>query len=89
VAGLARPILNALLSGSLASGARALSDLGVPLRAVVRYLSAHTGVPALVVAAILIAVGYRVLKRSARFVLEVALVALVLFAMTELGWIRW
>jgi hypothetical protein len=55
----------------------------------VGYLSRHTGVPALLVAAVLVAVGYRVLKRTARFAVEVAAVALVLAAASELGWIRW
>lgn len=58
-------------------------------RAALRYLSAHTGVPALLVAAVLVCVGYRVLKRSLRFALEVAAVALALGAATQLGWLTW
>ena len=58
-------------------------------KAVVRLLSQHSGVPALVVAALLVVVGWRVLKKSARFVAEVALVTAALFAATQLGWIRW
>ena len=54
-----------------------------------RLLSQHSGVPALVVAALLVVVGWRVLKKSARFVAEVALVTAALFAATQLGWIRW
>lgn len=55
----------------------------------VRWLSLHTGVPAVLVAAVLIAIGYRVLKRSARFAFEVAAVTLALVAASELGWLRW
>ena len=55
----------------------------------VRWLSLHTGVPALVVAAVLIAVGYRVLKRTSRFAVEVAAVTLALALAAELGWLRW
>ena len=58
-------------------------------KAAVRWLSVHTGVPALVVAAVLIALGYRVLKRTARFAVEVAAVTLALVAASELGWLRW
>jgi len=58
-------------------------------RFAVRWLSAHTGVPALVVAAILLVVGYRILKKSARLLLEVALVAALLVAATHAGWLRW
>jgi len=56
---------------------------------VVRWLSQHTGVPALLVAAVLVALGYRILKKTLRFVIEVALVAAVLVALTYAGWIRW
>jgi hypothetical protein len=57
--------------------------------AVVRYVAAHTGLPALIVAAGLIVIGYRLLRRSFRFALEVALVAFALFAATRIGWLRW
>ena len=59
------------------------------LRFALRWVSVHTGLPALVVAAILIVVGYRILKRSARFAVEVALVGALLVAATSAGWIRW
>jgi hypothetical protein len=55
----------------------------------VRWLSRHTGVPALVVAAALVVVGYRILKRTFRFAVEVAVVAVLLAAAIELGFIRW
>lgn len=58
-------------------------------KAVVRLLSQHSGVPALLVAALLVVVGFRLLKRSVRFFAEVALVTAALFAATQLGWIRW
>lgn len=54
----------------------------------VRYVAEHTGLPALLVAAVLLVVGYRVLKRTARFALEVALVAAALVLAAQLGWIR-
>lgn len=55
----------------------------------VRWCAEHTGIPALVMAAILIVVGYRLLRSSARFAAEVGAVALILVALTEFGWIRW
>jgi hypothetical protein len=58
-------------------------------RLAVRWVSQHTGLPALLVAALLIVVGYRILKKSARFAIEVALVAALLVAATGAGWIRW
>jgi hypothetical protein len=56
---------------------------------VVRYLSAHTGLPVLLVAAALVCIGYRVLRRSARFVVEIVAVTLVLSLLTRFGWIAW
>ena len=53
------------------------------VRFAVRWLSLHTGLPALIVAAILVVVGYRILKKSARFAVEVALVAALLVAATS------
>ena len=58
-------------------------------RFAVRWLSLHTGLPALVVGAVLVVVGYRILKKSARFAVEVALVAALLVAATSAGWIQW
>jgi hypothetical protein len=59
------------------------------LRGLVRYLAGHTGIPALLVAALLVVVGYRLLKRTARFAIEVCAIGLVLAAASELGWLRW
>jgi hypothetical protein len=70
-------------------GAWTWSNVAATAKAVVRYVSTHTGLPALLVAAVLLCVGYRVLKRTARFSFEVMAVALALAAATRLGWIRW
>ena len=59
------------------------------VRFAVRWLSVHTGVPALVVAAVLVVVGYRILKKSARFLLELALVVALLVSATHAGWLHW
>jgi hypothetical protein len=67
----------------------AWAHAGWTVRFAVRWLSHHTGVPALLVAAVLVVVGWRILKRTARLAVEVTLVAALLFAATELGWIRW
>jgi hypothetical protein len=65
------------------------STLSASARFAVRWLSLHTGLPALVVGAVLVVVGYRILKKSARFAVEVALVAALLVAATSAGWIHW
>ena len=58
-------------------------------RHAVRFLALHTGLPVLVITAILLVVGYRVLKKSARFVAQIVAISLILWAASELGWIRW
>ena len=58
-------------------------------RLALRWLSVHTGIPALVVAAILVVVGWRILKKSLRIVVEIVLVGALLFAATQAGWLRW
>ncbi|MBX3185647.1 MAG: hypothetical protein KF819_01475 [Labilithrix sp.] len=58
-------------------------------RHALRWLSLHTGLPVLIVAAVLLAVGHRLLRKTARFAVEVALVSALLLAATEAGWIRW
>lgn len=58
-------------------------------RFVVRWLSHHTGLPALLIGAVLVVLGYRILKKTARFAVEVALVAALLVAATSAGWIQW
>lgn len=65
------------------------ATIAASARFAVRWLSVHTGLPALLVGAVLVVVGYRILKKSARFAVEVALVAALLVAATSAGWIRW
>jgi uncharacterized membrane protein YGL010W len=52
------------------------------------WAEAHTGVPAIVFAAALLVAGYKLLKRTARFALEVALVVGLLGLASALGWVR-
>jgi hypothetical protein len=59
------------------------------LGAALRWGSQHTGLPIIVVAAIVLVVSWRIFRRSVRFVVEVTIaVALLLFA-TRFGWIHW
>ena len=67
-----------------------LQRLAVPYwRVGLRFLSLHTGLPALIVAALLVVFGWRILKKGARLAVEVAVVCGVLLVLTELGVIRW
>lgn len=59
------------------------------VKAALQWGSTHTGLPAVVVGAIAIVVGYKILKRTARFAIEVTVITLALAAATEAGWLRW
>lgn len=56
---------------------------------VARFIEAHTGIPALLVAALLLVLGWRMAKRMAHVAVEVAVVALLLLALTKLGVVSW
>jgi hypothetical protein len=65
------------------------SSLLAATKGLVRWLSLHTGLPAVVVAAAVLVVGFRLMKRTARFAVEVVAVAIALAVASKLGWIRW
>jgi hypothetical protein len=54
-----------------------------------RWVSQHTGLPVVLVAAIAVVVSWRLFKRTARFALQVLLTLVALLVATRLGWIRW
>lgn len=54
-----------------------------------RWVSHHTGLPVVVVAAIAVVVSWRLFRRTARFAIQVALTLAALIAATRLGLIRW
>lgn len=57
-------------------------------RHLLAYAEAHSGVPAIVVAAVVLVVGFRLFKKSLRFALEVAVVVGLLGLASFLGWVR-
>ncbi len=75
--------------GNAGSAGRAAAELGSALRRAAAYLSMHTGLPTLVVAALAIVVGFRLLRWTVRIAVELCVVLAVLLALTRLGWIRW
>lgn len=68
---------------------RALLSLPDHLRHWLHWVSGHTGIPVVCVAAVAIVVSFRVARRVARLVLEVTLVLALLLVATKLGWIHW
>jgi|HubBroStandDraft_5_1064220.scaffolds.fasta_scaffold2039036_1 hypothetical protein len=63
--------------------------MGPAMRSALAWASQHTGLPAILVAAIAVVVSWRVFKRTARFAVEVVAVVAVLLVATRLGWIVW
>lgn len=59
------------------------------MRTGIRWLATHTGVPAIIVAAVLVAIGYRVVKRTVRFAIEAAVVVALFVVASRLGWLVW
>ena len=66
-----------------------LSAVGHAVRAALRWGSLHSGLPVVVVAAILVVVSWRLAKRTARLAVEVTVVTAMLLAATRMGWITW
>jgi hypothetical protein len=52
-------------------------------------VSLHTGIPIVVVAAVVLVLSYRVARRGARLALEVGVVVAILLVATQFGWIHW
>jgi hypothetical protein len=63
--------------------------MGPALRAALRWGSEHTGLPAILVAAIALVVSFRVMKRTLRFVIEVVLCVALLVVATKIGLLQW
>lgn len=59
------------------------------MREALRWGAHHSGLPMVVVAAIVLVVSWRLFKRAARLAVEVAVVTAMLLAATRLGWITW
>lgn len=58
-------------------------------RAAAGFIARHTGIPAVLVAAVLIVLSWRLMKRMAHVAVEVAVVAVLLVALTKLGVVSW
>ena len=57
-------------------------------RQALQWVSAHTGVPAIIVTAILVVVLYRIAKKSLRFVAQVSVVLALLALLAHYGLLR-
>jgi len=53
------------------------------------WIARHTGIPAILVASLLIVLSWRMAKRMGHVAVEVAVVAVLLVALTKLGVVSW
>lgn len=53
------------------------------------WMSGHTGVPVALVAGTALVLSWRLAKKAARLMLEIAVATALIFLATRLGWIRW
>jgi hypothetical protein len=63
--------------------------LGGSVRTWLEWASHHTGLPVIVVAAIVLVASWHAFKRTLRFAIEVALAVAVLLVATRLGLLSW
>ena len=65
------------------------SPLGRGVHHALAWGTRHTGLPVVVVAAIVLVASLRIARHAVRFALHVAVVAALLAVATQLGWVRW
>lgn len=66
-----------------------VTDVAGAFRHFVRWGASHTGLPAIVVAALALVLAWRVAKRTWTVAFELAVAVGILLAATRFGWIRW
>ena len=66
-----------------------VSPLGHSVRHLLALGARHTGLPVVLVAAIVLVASYGLARHAARFAFQVAIVAALLVAATRLGWLTW
>jgi hypothetical protein len=66
-----------------------LSPLQHGVRDALRWGSQHSGLPVVVVAAIVVVVSWKLARKAARLAVEVTVATALLLVATRLGWITW
>jgi hypothetical protein len=77
------------LRAMLGWGPRIGPSASASVRTVVRWAAHHTGLPVVLVAAILLVLSWRILRRTLRMAVEVLIALALLVAATRLGWLTW
>jgi hypothetical protein len=78
-----------LVTQALPALSRGAHALLAHFRGTANWIARHTGIPAVFVAALLIVISWRMAKRMAHVAVEVAVVTILLLALTKLGVVSW
>ena len=62
--------------------------IGTPRQAL-HWMTQHTGIPIVIVAAAVIVLSWRLAKKVFGLIVQIAFVSVLLFLATRFGWIRW
>jgi hypothetical protein len=73
---------------TLAAGLYGTAAAGTAFRWVVHYGAEHTGVPAVLVAAVALVFSWRIFKRTMRFAVQVGIALTIVLVATHFGWLR-
>ncbi len=65
-----------------------LHRLGAHAERAIQTIAKHSGVPAVVVAALALVIAFRLARRTLHLLVEVALAFVLVLAATKAGWIR-
>ncbi|MEO8877748.1 MAG: hypothetical protein ABI461_19295, partial [Polyangiaceae bacterium] len=79
----------AAIEGALPALKHAARGVLVHFRSGSQYISRHTGIPAVFIAAALIVASWRLARKVAHVAVEVCVVAVLLLALTKLGVVSW
>jgi hypothetical protein len=65
------------------------APIGIGVRAALRWASAHTGLPVVIVAAIALVASWRIFRHSIRLIVEIAIATAILLVASAWGLIHW
>jgi len=75
-------------SKALEAGLYGTTAAGTAFRWVVHYGAQHTGVPAVLVAAVALVFSWRIFKRTMHFAVQVGIALAIVLVATQFGWLR-
>jgi hypothetical protein len=75
------------VAGHVAAALDRVGSVWTAFRQAVHYASLHSGLPAVVVASLALVAGYRLLRRTIRFAVQLTIAMTIVLAATYFGWL--